>query len=149
MTKSTMYSTVSLKEVPIPILQVDEPSRPNVIVVDSDSGIAGSLVETLSRRGYATVAASDADSALELALVRPPEILITEVMLPGMNGIDLAIRIRRIYPDCAIFLISGHASSNKMLAHATRAGHEFVLLDKPVDPLELLARISKSRRDLM
>jgi DNA-binding response OmpR family regulator len=137
-------STVPLEEVPG--RESEEAHRPTVIVVDDESSIADTLAEILSRSGYATVAVYDAESALETALLKPPEILITDVMLPGTNGIDLAIQIRRIFPDCRIFLFSGQAATTDLLAAANRDGHEFVLLSKPVHPVDLLARISESRQ---
>jgi DNA-binding response OmpR family regulator len=156
MTKTTTFSTVPLQEVPGPESETQEvpgqesetqdAHRPSVIVVDDESNIADTLAEILSRSGYAAVAAYDADSALETALLKPPELLITDVMLPGTNGIDLAIQIRRIFPDCGIFLFSGQAGTTDLLAAASRAGHEFVLLTKPVHPVELLARISENRQ---
>ena len=118
--------------------------RPVVMVVDDESSIADTLAEILSRNGYQCVAAYDADSAIETALLRPPEMLITDVVLPGMNGIDLAIHIRRIFPDCKIILFSGQASTADLLSAANRQGHQFVLISKPVHPTDLLARISES-----
>jgi DNA-binding NtrC family response regulator len=70
--------------------------------------------------------------------------LITDVALPGMNGIDLAIHIRRIFPECRIILFSGQASTADLLAAANRDGHQFLLLSKPLHPTDLLARISES-----
>jgi DNA-binding response OmpR family regulator len=138
--------TVPLDEVPGQGSQNEEAYRPGVIVVDDETNIADTLTEILSRSGYAAVAAYDADSALETALLMPPEILITDVMLPGMNGIDLAIQVRRIFPDCKVFLISGQAATTDLLAAATRAGHAFELLGKPLHPLDLLARLSEARQ---
>jgi DNA-binding response OmpR family regulator len=144
-TKTSTFSTVPLREVPVQGSENEEAYRPSVIVVDDESNIADTLAEILSRSGYAAVAAYDADAALETALLKPPEILITDVMLPGTNGVDLGIRIRRIFPDCRVFLFSGQAATTDLLASASRDGHEFVLLSKPVHPVDLLARISESR----
>ncbi|HEX3894131.1 MAG TPA: response regulator [Terracidiphilus sp.] len=116
--------------------------RPSVMVVDDESSIADTLAEILSRNGYSVVAAYDGDSALESALLTPPEMLITDVVLPGMSGIDLAITVKRIFPDCKIILFSGQASTGDLLAAASREGHQFVLLNKPVHPADLLARIA-------
>ena len=116
--------------------------RPVVMVVDDESSIADTLAEILSRSGYSAVAAYDGDSALESALLTPPEMLITDVVLPGMSGIDLAITVKRIFPDCKIILFSGQASTADLLAAAQRDGHQFTLLSKPIHPADLLARIA-------
>ena len=143
MTVRKNFPTVPIEEVPSSTLFEDRGSyRPVVMVVDDESSIADTLSEILSRSGYAAVTAYDGDSALESALLMPPEMLISDVALPGMNGIDLAITIKRIFPDCKIILFSGQASTADLLAAANRDGHQFVLLNKPVHPTDLLSRIA-------
>lgn len=115
--------------------------RPVVLVVDDESAIADTLTEILSRNGYAAAAAYDANEALETALLTPPELLITDVVLPGMSGIELAITVKRIFPDCRILLFSGQAATSDLLAHAKNQGHQFTLLHKPIPPRELLAQV--------
>jgi DNA-binding response OmpR family regulator len=119
-------------------------TRPVVLVVDDESAIADTLTEILSRSGYAAMTAYDADEALETALTTPPELLITDVILPGMNGIELAVKIRHIFPDCKILLFSGQAATVDLLAHANGAGHHFNLLSKPIHPKDLLARVAEN-----
>lgn len=118
--------------------------RPTVLVVDDESVIADTLTEILTRSGYAAQAAYDGPEAMEIALLNPPELLITDVSLPGMSGIELAIKLRRIFPDCRVLLFSGHASAGEQLANAHRSGHMFPLLSKPVHPKELLTRVAET-----
>jgi DNA-binding response OmpR family regulator len=132
----------------VPIDQAPSPTaseyRPRVLVVDDESVIADTLAEILTRSGYAAESAYDGASALETALLKPPELLITDVVLPGMSGIELAIQMRRIFPDCKTLLFSGQASTSDMLASARQAGHHFTLLTKPVHPKDLLAWVTDS-----
>ena len=143
MSKNKTFPSVPLKDVPT---QLDEHKsgahRPAVLVVDDESVIADTLAEILSRSGYNAVAAYDGDSALETALLNPPEMLITDVVLPGMTGIELAITMRRIFPECKIILFSGQASTSDLLATARADGHHFTLLNKPLHPQDLLQRVS-------
>jgi DNA-binding response OmpR family regulator len=136
---------------PSPVVPIDQvPAadtsayRPVVLVVDDESAIADTLTEILSRSGYAAMAAYDGNGALETALLTPPELLITDVVLPGMSGIELAITLKRIFPDLKILLFSGQASTADLLTSAKREGHHFTLLTKPVHPRDLLARVSDS-----
>jgi DNA-binding response OmpR family regulator len=138
---------------PSPVVPIDQVPpedtsayRPVVLVVDDESAIADTLTEILSRSGYAAMAAYDANDALETALVTPPEMLITDVILPGMSGVELAITMRRIFPDCKILLFSGQASTADLLASAKSQGHHFTLLSKPVHPRDLLACVSDALR---
>lgn len=144
MSKGSIATTIPVSEVPMAGLMEGRRSyRPVVFVVDDECAIADSLSEILERSGHTAVTAYDASSALEIALEKPPEVLITDVVLPGMSGIELAIAMRRIYPDCKIILFSGNAATTAMLESAMRAGHNFVLLNKPVHPSEMLRRVSE------
>ncbi len=118
--------------------------RPRVLVVDDESAIADSLAKILCLSGFPAIAAYDGNSALETALLKPPELLITDVVLPGMNGVELAITVKRVFPDCKILLFSGQASTGDLLATAHRDGHRFTLLNKPVPPQELLTMVAEN-----
>ena len=120
--------------------------RPRVLVVDDEPSIADTVTTILSMSGYAATAAYDGDEALETALVAPPHLVITDVFLPGMNGIELAITIQRVFPDCQILLFSGQATTVDLLASAGIAGHQFTLLSKPVPPERLLAMVKEKLR---
>jgi len=117
--------------------------RPRVLVVDDEAAIADTITKILSLRGYSATAVYDGECALESALLAPPHLLLTDVVLPGMNGIELAQTIKRVYPDCKILLFSGQASTMDLLASADRSGHRFTLLSKPVPPEELLAQVQR------
>src|ERR1700685_4384720 len=117
--------------------------RPRVLVVDDEAVIADTLAEILSLSGFPAIAAYDGNGALGAALLQPPEMLITDVVLPGMNGIELAITVKRVYPDCKILLFSGQANTAALLATARQAEYRFTWLTKPVAPQELLATVAK------
>lgn len=147
MSKSSNITTVPISEVPrADATNSSNGYRPAILVVDDECAIADSLSEILNRSGHSAVTAYDATSALDAALLRPPDLLITDVVLPGMNGIELATTMRRIYPECKVVLFSGNAATSSMMEVATRAGHNFVLLTKPVHPKEMLARVSDCLR---
>jgi DNA-binding response OmpR family regulator len=118
--------------------------RPVVLVVDDESAIADTLSEILKLSGYAAISAYDGEEALETALLMPPELLVTDVTLPGMSGIELAIQMRRIYPDCSALLFSGHSATSDLVTSAALEGHEFTLLSKPIHPTDLLCRVAES-----
>jgi DNA-binding response OmpR family regulator len=140
---TTFFPTVPIEEVPMPRATTETDSyRPSVLVVDDESVIADTLVEILNRSGFSAIPAYDGEGALETALLVPPELLISDVVLPGMSGIELAITVKRVFPDCRIILFSGQAATSDLLASASGQGHHFSLLKKPIHPTDLLARIS-------
>jgi CheY-like chemotaxis protein len=125
----------------------DEPSSsrktpPRVLVVDDEPAIADTITKILCLSGYTATAQYDGEGAIESALMAPPQLLITDVVMPGMNGIELATTMKRVFPDCKIMLFSGVASSDSLVAAAHRAGHRFTLLSKPVPPADLLALVA-------
>jgi DNA-binding response OmpR family regulator len=143
--KKSSFPTVPVQDLPASALNAaEEPYRPVILIVDDESMIADSLADILKRSGYAAFAAYDGEAALETALVMPPELLISDVILPGMNGIELAITIKRIFPDCKVILSSGQSSTSRLLATADASGHHFLFLNKPVHPRDLLAHVSES-----
>jgi DNA-binding response OmpR family regulator len=145
--RSTSFPTVPVAEVPRSSPSGDrEAYRPVVLVVDDERAIADTLTKILNHGAYAAMAAYDAESALETALLVPPQMLIADVVLPGMSGIELAIALEKRIPDCRILLFSGMAATAGLLAEANRAGHSFQLLSKPVHPSDLLAHLSTSLR---
>jgi CheY-like chemotaxis protein len=119
-------------------------SRPKVLVVDDERIIADTLAAILGKSGFAAVAAYQGLGALEIALSIRPDLLLTDVSMPGMNGIELAISVTQQVPNCRVLLFSGHASTADMLARARESGHDFAVLAKPLHPTELLAQISQS-----
>jgi DNA-binding response OmpR family regulator len=117
--------------------------RPTVLIVDDESTIADTLTEILNQNGYEATAAYDGEEAIETALVKPPHMLISDVMLPGMNGIELATIMRRIFPECKVLLFSGHTQTSEFLLSSTNgSGHHFELLSKPIHPADLLKRLA-------
>jgi CheY-like chemotaxis protein len=118
--------------------------RPRVLVVDDEVAIADTTATILCLSGYEATAAYDGNDALEAALLAPPHLVITDVVMPGMNGIELGITIQRVFPDCQILLFSGQASTVDLLAAAGPAARRFTLLSKPVRPERLLATVKET-----
>jgi DNA-binding response OmpR family regulator len=137
------FQTIPLAEIALKGLTTKtDAHQPVVLVVDDEHVIADTLTAILSRSGFTVMPAYDGASALQIARAISPDLLITDVFMPGMSGIDLAISMRSAHPDCKVLLFSGQASTLDLLANARNEGHDFALLLKPVHPTELLARIS-------
>jgi DNA-binding response OmpR family regulator len=118
--------------------------KPIVLVVDDEAVIADTRAKILEHSGISAMVAYNGKSALEMAKTIPPDLLLADVAMAGMNGIDLAAAIRQISPKCGILLFSGHASTVDLLEAARAAGQELTILTKPLHPTELLARVSET-----
>ena len=113
-----------------------------VFVVDDECSIADSLAAILRMSGYDTTALYDAEAALLACNCHAPDLVISDVMMPGMSGIELAIQIKERYPGCKVLLFSGVATTADLLEQAREQGHDFELLAKPVHPADLLAKLA-------
>jgi len=113
-------------------------------VVDDEEIIAKTLAIILSGSGFYAKSFTDPSVVLAEARKMEPNLLITDVSMPGMTGIDLAIEMKRVYPKCKTLLFSGQASTADLLEKARKDGHDFVLLQKPVHPADLLREIRSS-----
>jgi DNA-binding NtrC family response regulator len=118
-------------------------SRPVVLVVDDERVIADTLSIILARSGFSTLTAYDGPSALALATDHSPDLLISDVVMPGMTGIELAIAVTETIPGCKVLLFSGQAATVDLLEKARHGGHSFTTLTKPVHPTDMLRRISE------
>ena len=120
-----------------------DPERRFVLVVDDEKRIADTLVLILNSKGYAAEAAHDGAAALDVCRQKVPNLVLSDVVMPGMNGIELAIAIRQQFPGCHILLFSGQAETSEILEDAKRRGYDFELLAKPLHPEELFLRIKE------
>jgi CheY-like chemotaxis protein len=115
--------------------------KPKVLVVDDERVIADTLAIILNQHGYDAFAVYTGNAAVERARSLSPDLIISDVIMPDMNGIEAAICIRAFLPACKILLFSGQAATQDLLEDARAQGHEFEILAKPVHPQDLLAKL--------
>ncbi|MGB0054242.1 MAG: response regulator [Terracidiphilus sp.] len=115
--------------------------KPKVLVADDERVIADTLAMILNQSGFEARAVYSGEKALELAPTYQPDMLISDVIMADLNGIDAAIRIRALLPSIKVLLFSGQAATADLLEKARKDGHEFDILAKPVHPQDLLNRL--------
>jgi len=120
------------------------PPKRRVIVVDDERLIANTLAIILNNAGYDARAVFSGEQLVELLESFQPEVLIADVVMSGMTGIEAAIATRNKLPKCNILLFSGQAITADLMDQARAQGHEFELLAKPVHPSDLLAKLHLS-----
>lgn len=115
--------------------------RPKVLVVDDERVIADTLAMILNQSGFEAKAVYSGEKAVKLAETFVPDMLITDVIMADLNGIDAAIMIRSLLPGIKILLFSGQAATADLLEKARSQGYEFEILAKPVHPQDLMSRL--------
>jgi CheY-like chemotaxis protein len=113
-----------------------------VYVVDDEHVIASTLAAILRMHGFDCRSFVNPLEALEVARSEPPDLLISDVMMPEMTGIELATKLKEFCKDCKVLLFSGQAQTEDLLQKARSDGYDFNLLTKPVHPKDLLAHIN-------
>jgi len=142
MSPSLKSVVVPISEVPVEeMVRFGDMREPIVLVVDDEHLVADTLGIIFKRAGFCTLTAYDAQGALEIASAITPDILVSDVDMPGMNGVDLAMTLLKLLPECRVLLFSGHATFADLSA-AREAGHDFPLLPKPVHPSVMLENVS-------
>ena len=117
------------------------PSKPKVLVADDEQVIANTLAIILNQAGFEARAVYSGEKVLEALEDFQPDMLISDVIMTGMTGIEAAIATREKMPTCKILLFSGQATTADLLEKARQEGHEFEILAKPVHPTDLLAKL--------
>ena len=114
-----------------------------ILIVEDEQVVADTLGRILSTSGYNVRVSYSAEAAIEVLSAWSPRLAILDVMLPKMNGIDLALILKQNLPGCDILLFSGQPSVETLLQRAGEEGHYFQILAKPVHPNVVLTEISK------
>jgi two-component system KDP operon response regulator KdpE len=109
-----------------------------ILVVDDEQQIRRSLEVNLEAKGYAVVTAEHGDSALQALSVRSPDVIILDLIMPGMDGIELTSRIRK-QSAVPIILLSAISDERKKIKALEVGADDYVT--KPFSMHELLARI--------
>jgi DNA-binding NtrC family response regulator len=115
--------------------------KPRIFVVDDELIIASTLATILRMNGFDALSFTHPQEAMRAAREKSPDLLITDVMMPDISGVDLAILMVKLSPSCKVLLFSGQAATSNLLQAAREKGHNFELLAKPIHPAEFLQKI--------
>lgn len=119
----------------------DSSYKPRILIVDDEKNIADTLAMVFKIKGHESLAVYSAESAVEAIESFEPDVVLSDVIMGKMTGVDLAIYLSKARPDCKITLFSGQTDTANLLAEASRKGHAFRLLAKPIHPERLLEDI--------
>ena len=118
-----------------------------VLVVDDDMRIADTTAEVLKLAGFEVEAAYTGDAALQIAASFRPDCLLSDVVMSGMNGVELAQAIQQQHPKTRIVLMTGQAGMSEVLNQADEQGLGFQVLAKPIPPRKLIEELRNPGAD--
>jgi len=112
-----------------------------ILVVDDEKGIVETLTAILCMKGYKVDTATDGVDGYEKACLLRPDLIISDISMPRLNGVEMAIRISAEFPNARILLFSGQAMTLELLQQARVRGYNFECLMKPFHPQDLIHKI--------
>lgn len=112
-----------------------------ILIVDDERVIADTLSVIFRGAGFETYTAYDGIHGLEAARSLSPKLVLSDVVMPGLDGVSMAIEIRTSLPETAVLLFSGQAGTRDLLHSAEEKGFHFDLLEKPIPPGELIRKV--------
>lgn len=111
----------------------------NLLLVDDEDHFRDALCRRLKKRGFSVATASDGPSALDMLAKQPIDVVVTDVKMPGMDGIELLGQIKDLHPKIEVILLTGHAALDDGVA-GIKAG-AFDYLTKPIELEQLVGKI--------
>jgi DNA-binding response OmpR family regulator len=114
---------------------------PYILAVDDDPDVLGTLARTLTREGFEVGRASSGLEALRMLEVRHPDLIILDIMMPGLDGLEVCRRIRanNQYNDLTILFLSARGHTDDVVGGLDAGGDDYV--SKPFELAELTARV--------
>ncbi len=122
------------------------PPKVRVLVADDEEVIASTLAAILELAGYEVCAVYGGEAALRLLDIFKPDLVITDITMPGVTGIEVAFSARAALPRCKILLFTGHSSLHDLLRTKESEGLSFELVTKPIRPEDLLSKLRGTLR---
>lgn len=119
----------------------DVTTKPKVLIADDEHVIADTLAMILNQGGFEARAVYSCVKALELAPSFKPDMLISDVIMTELNGVEAAIKIRALLPDIRVFLLSGQTATAELLEKENALSYGFEILVKPLHPQDLIRRL--------
>jgi len=117
---------------------------PRVLVIDDDATVADVVLAYLERAGFETARAADGLSALRQAETAPPDVVVLDLMLPGIDGLEVCRRLRRRQADLPVIMLTARGEEEDRILGLEVGADDYVT--KPFSPRELVLRVQSVLR---
>jgi CheY-like chemotaxis protein len=116
--------------------------KPRVLVVDDEPAIVATVCAILEAYGFSPVGVTSGEEAIAKATDSCPDVLLCDVMMPGLNGFETGLQVKKVCPTCRLLFFTGYAEVPGLADDLKSNGHAFEVLGKPVRPAELVDKIN-------
>lgn len=120
-------------------LSDSSPSVATILVIDDEPPMTSWVEEALEQEGFLTFTATNSEDALSLLKVLRVDVIVSDVMMPGLNGLDVLARVKAGNPDIEIVLMTGYRARSIAFEAWTKGACGF--LEKPFSPEQLLGAV--------
>ncbi|MFH2092484.1 MAG: response regulator [Pseudomonadota bacterium] len=114
----------------------------NILLIDDEIEFISTLAERLELRGYTAKTAEDGESGISMLTNESFDMIILDLMMPGLNGLDTLRQIKTIDPCIPVILLTGHGSTKDGMEGMRIGAYDFLI--KPIDINELLGKIKSA-----
>jgi DNA-binding NtrC family response regulator len=118
-------------------------NQPRLLVVDDERNISDTLGQIFALNGYEVRIAYSGEQAAEMIAEWQPLVAIVDIVLPKMNGIDLAFLLCSQYPEARVLLLTGQTMASDLMGSAEQNGLKFKVLPKPIHPEVILEEVAR------
>ncbi len=115
-----------------------------ILIVDDERMIADTLSVIFRSVGYEAFTAYNGLLGLDAARKLAPNLVLSDVVMPELDGVTMAIEIRNSLPGVIVLLFSGQAGTSDLLRSAEEKGFHFEMLQKPIHPDEILRKVAST-----
>ena len=120
-----------------------------ILIVDDEQNMRVALFEALSRNGHEVAVAENGQMALEMIARQPPELVITDIKMPGMDGLELLRQVKALRPELPVVIMTGFATVDTAVEAMKQGAFDYLLKPFPVEVIEeTVARVFALARRL-
>lgn len=123
--------------------ELTEPSRQTVLIVDDDPVVVVLLSRLLEQDNYKVLSANSARAGLELLATHPVEVVVSDQVMPEMDGIEFLSRVKELHPETVRIILTGHVEP-ETITKAVNRGWIYKFISKPWDDKDLLAQVREA-----
>ena len=116
--------------------------RPHILIVDDEPHLRNGLRRILNEEGYETMIAADGETALELVEEKKPDVVLLDIMMPGMDGREVCRRLREVAAETRIIYLTAKVEPNVSLHAKDPRGGADAFIAKPATSKRILAKIN-------